>query len=86
MQLQVKKAQKSRNNVFRPKQTTNKMSCKIFRGFEVGKKVCVVFPKPKNKTKGSWNIFSSLKQTIRCAWFIYTRNCNKISIVDVFTC
>ena len=34
------------------KQTTNKASCKIFTGFEVGKNVCVVFPKPKNKTKG----------------------------------
>ena len=52
MQLQVKNAQKSRNNVFRPKQTTNKASCKIFRGFEVGKKVFVVFRKPKNKTNG----------------------------------
>ena len=52
MQLQVKNAQKSRNNVFRKKQTTNKAPCKIFRDFAVGKKVRVVFPKPKNKTKG----------------------------------
>ena len=52
MQLQVKMPQKSRNNVFRRKQTTNKAPSKIFRGFEVGKKVRVVFPKPKNKTKG----------------------------------
>ena len=52
MQLQVKMTQKSRNNVFRKKQTTNKAPSKIFRGFEVGKKVRVVFPKPKNNTKG----------------------------------
>ena len=52
MQLEVKMPQKSRNNVFRTKETTNKAPSKIFRGFEVGEKVCVVFPKPKNKTKG----------------------------------
>ena len=52
MQLQVKKPQSRRNNVFRKKQTTNKAPSKIFRGFEDGKKVHVVFPKPKNKTKG----------------------------------
>ena len=50
MQLQVKKPQK--NNVFTRKQTTNKAPSKMFRGFEVGKKVRVVFPKPKNNTKG----------------------------------
>ena len=58
MELQVKNAQKSRNNVFTRKQTTNKASCKTFRDFELGKKVCVVFQKPKNKAKDLWNIFS----------------------------
>ena len=58
MQLQVKNAQKTRNNVFRPKQTTNKVSCKTFRDFELGKKVFLVFQKPKNKAKDLWNIFS----------------------------
>ena len=52
MQLQVKNAQKSRNNVFRKKQTTNKAPYKIFRGFEVGKMMRVVFPNQKNKIKG----------------------------------
>ena len=52
MQLQVKIPQKSRNNVFRRKETTKKAPSKIFRGFEVGQKVRVVFPKTKNKTKG----------------------------------
>ena len=51
MQLQVKNAQKSRNNVFIPKQTTNKAPSNIFRGFPVREKVRVVFPKTKNKTK-----------------------------------
>ena len=52
MQLPVTNTKKRRNNVFRRKQITNKAPSKIFRGFEVGKKVRVVFPKPKNKTKG----------------------------------
>ena len=52
MALQVKMPKKSRNNVFITKQTTNKGPSKIFRGFEVGKKVRVVFPKPNKKTKG----------------------------------
>ena len=52
MQLQVRMPQKSRYKVFRRKHTTNKTGSKIFRSFEVGKKVRVVFSKPKNKTKG----------------------------------
>ena len=51
MQVQVKIPQKSRNNVFRRKETTNKAPSKIFRRFEVGKNVRVVFKKPKKKTK-----------------------------------
>ena len=35
MQLQVKLLQKSRNNEFRRKQTTNKVPFKIFKYFEV---------------------------------------------------
>ena len=58
MQLQVKMPKTSRNNVFRRQQTTKKAPSKIFRDFEVGEKVRVVFPKTKNKTKGYWNIFS----------------------------
>ena len=44
--------QKSQNKVFGRKQKRNKEPSKIFRGFEVGKNVGVVFAKPKNKTKG----------------------------------
>ena len=51
MQLQVKKPQKRRNKVFRRKQTTNKAASRIFRSFEAGKKLRVVFRKPKKKTK-----------------------------------
>ena len=51
MQLQVKKPQKRTNKVFRRKQTTNKAASKIFRSFEVGKKVRVIFPKSKKKIK-----------------------------------
>ena len=52
MQLEVKKPQKGRNKAFRRKQTRTKAPSKIFRGFEVGKKVRMVFPKTNNKTKG----------------------------------
>ena len=52
MQLQVEMPQKNRTNVFIRKQTTKKAPSKMFRGFEVGKKLRVVFPKPKNKAKG----------------------------------
>ena len=51
MQLQVEMPQKNRNKVLTKKQTTNKAPSKMFRGFEVGKKVRVVFQKPKNKAK-----------------------------------
>ena len=60
MQLEVKNPKKTRNNVFRRKQTTNKAQSKIFTGFEVGKKLRVVFPKPKNKTKLN-GTFSTVK-------------------------
>ena len=50
--IQVKMPQKSRNIVFRKKQTRNNKPSKTFRGFEVGKMVRVVFPKAKSKTKG----------------------------------
>ena len=52
MILQVKMPQKNGNNVFTRKQTTNKAPSKMFRGFEVGNKVRVVFQKPKKKAKG----------------------------------
>ena len=52
MQLQPKMPQTRRNKVLRRKKTTNKAPSKIFRSLEVGKKVNVVLPKPKNKTKG----------------------------------
>ena len=52
MQLQVKMPEKRRNNVFRRKETRKKAPSQIFRGFEVRKKVRMVFTKPKKKTKG----------------------------------
>ena len=52
MQIQPKMLQTTRDKVFRRKQITNKAPSKIFRGFEVGKKARLVFPKPKNKAKG----------------------------------
>ena len=51
MQLQVKNTQKSKNNVFTRKQTTNKAPSKIFRGFEVGKKVAWFLQSRRTKAK-----------------------------------
>ena len=45
-QLQVNLQENSRNNVFRRKQTTNKVLHKIFRGFEVINKVRLIFLGP----------------------------------------
>ena len=61
MQLQVKNAQKSKNNSFRPKRTTNKASCKIFRGFELGKNVLRGFSKPKEQNQMLMEHFEPLK-------------------------
>ena len=43
MQLQVKLQQKSKSNVFRRKQTRNKVPSKIRRGFKLRKKVRLMF-------------------------------------------
>ena len=51
MQLVVKIAQKSRNNIFRMKQTTNNAPSKIFRAFAVRKKVRGFFSKPKEQNQ-----------------------------------
>ena len=52
MQLQPKMLQRTRIKVFRITQITNKAPSKILGNFEIGKKAYLVFPKPKNKTKG----------------------------------
>ena len=61
MQLQVKIPEKSGNNVFRRKKTTNNPPSKIFRGFEVGKKVRVVFSKAKEQNQRLMEHFTPLK-------------------------
>ena len=43
MQLEIKMPKQSRNNVFRGKQTKNKMPSEIFRGFADGKIVRLFF-------------------------------------------
>ena len=52
MQLQNKMPENSRNNVFTRKQTTNTVPYNIFRAFEVGTKVQLVFLRSKHNTKG----------------------------------
>ena len=61
MQLQPKMPQKSRNNVFRRKQTTNKMPPKIFRVFEVAKKGVRGFSKAKEQKQRLMKDFQKLK-------------------------
>ena len=51
MQLRVKMPQNSINNIFTSRRTTNKAPSKIFRGFEVGKKVRVFFQSQRTKSK-----------------------------------
>ena len=58
MQLQVKMPEKSRNNLFRSKQTTNKGPSKILRGFKVGGKVRMMLSTIKQHNKLLWNIFT----------------------------
>ena len=43
MQLQVKMLENSRNKVITSKQTTKKPSSNVFRGFEVGTKLRLMF-------------------------------------------
>ena len=56
MQLQIKlekkKKKKKKKNVFRTKQTTNKVSANIFRGCKVMANVRFMFWKPKYSLKG----------------------------------
>ena len=61
MQLQVKMPQKSRNNKFRRKQTTNKAPSKIFGGFEVAKKGAGGFSKAKEQNQRLMEHFQKLK-------------------------
>ena len=61
MQLQVKMPRKSRNNVFRRKQTTKKAPSKIFRGFKVPKKRACGFSKAKEQNHRLMEHFQNLK-------------------------
>ena len=49
---------KCRNTVFRSKKTRTKLPPNIFRGFEVGAKVRLMFWRPNHSTKCKWNVFS----------------------------
>ena len=73
IQIQVKMPQNSRNNVFRGKQTTNKVPSNIFRGFELRTKVQLMFWGPNNSMKGKGDIFSGYKQTSKVC-FVYLQS------------
>ena len=52
-----------RKNLFRKKQTTNKVPANILRGAEVKKKkLRFMFWTPKDSRKPKWNVYSSYKQ------------------------
>ena len=55
-------AKNSRNNVFRRKQTANKLLPKIFRGLEVRRKGKFMFSTTKDSMKGKYYVFSGYKQ------------------------
>ena len=52
----------NRINVFRTKQTTNKILPKTFRPFHVRKKVPLTFWRPKDGKKGKYYVLSAYKQ------------------------
>ena len=52
MQLQLKREKNSNNNVFRRKQTINKVPHIMFRGFAVRRNVLLIFRRPKDSMKG----------------------------------
>ena len=56
------KLKNSKNNVFRSKQTTNKVLLNISRAFEVRKNVGLVFWRLKDSKKENCSVFSSYKQ------------------------
>ena len=62
MQLQVKQKKSSANNVFRSKETRNKIPPKVFRGFETGRKVQFMFSRPRDNMKRKFYGFSNHKE------------------------
>ena len=64
------RSKNSRNNVFRRKQTTNKVPPNKFRGFEVRRKVRLKFWRQKDSMKGKCYPFSGFKQRNK-AYLVY---------------
>ena len=91
MQLQVKLQQKRRNNVFRSKETTNRVPPKIFGSLKIRKKVPLMFWRLQESMKGKCYVFSRYKQwnkvclvyfechlhQDRYDWCIYKLKCQK---------
>ena len=55
-------SKKSGNNICRRKQRTNKVLPNIFRGFEVRRKVRLMFRTPKYSIKRKCDVFGSYEQ------------------------
>ena len=53
---------KNRKNIFSSKQTTNRVAPNIFKGFEVRKKVGLMFWRPKETMKAKCYVFIGYKQ------------------------
>ena len=70
MQLQLKLKKNSRNNVFGVKETTNKVPRNIFRGFQVRKKVQLMFWRLKYTIKRKCDSFSCYKERNK-VFFLY---------------
>ena len=68
---QVKLQKTIRNNVFRGKQATKKITLIIFRALEVRKKVRLIIWTPEDTMKGKCYVFSGYKKK------------NKVCLVDV---
>ena len=81
----------TKNNILRKKQTTKKVLSNLFKGFEVRRKVRLMFWTKKNSMKGKCYIFSGYKQRnkvcpeyLECklqqesyCWCIFKLKCDK---------
>ena len=79
-------AESNRNNVFRTNQTTNKIPPKIFKRFQIRKKLPLMYWRPMENMKGKCCAFADLKQSNTCARCLSSGNCNKIGNVEACSC
>ena len=68
--LQFEMYKTSRKNVFRGKQTTKEVLSNMFRPFEDGKIVRLLFSSPNHNIKEKWNVLGGEIRRTTCASYI----------------